>query len=121
MQVRVHHTLDRLAADQKEAATEVARRSPGLVRDAADYGRDLARALSRANAGPHGKHFYKRINSEMVGATEAEFGPDGSPKTEFVGVGFRNGGGNRDLEQAAEPAAESLAEDVRDMLKAVLW
>lgn len=121
MQVRVMHTLGRLAADERSAATEVERRSPGVVKDAADYGRDLARALARANAGPHGKHFYKRINSEMTGATEAEFGPDGTPKTEFVGVGFRTGGGNRDLEQAAEPAAVSLAADVRDMLRKVLW
>lgn len=111
MRVRVHHTIDRLAADQAAAPVTFAAKAPAAVKGAADFGRDLARALAREKSGPHGKAYWKRINSERTGTLTAEFGPDGTPKTEFVGAGFRHGR-NTDLPVAADKAAADLAERV---------
>lgn len=115
MRVRVRHQIDRLAGDYAEIPVKAAVQMRKIVSDNIDYGRDLAKALARAEAGPHGKHYYKRINSEMTGPLEGEFGPDGTPKTEFVGVGFRSGT-NKDLEAAAKALPSSTARDVRKML-----
>lgn len=115
MKVRVRHRIDRLADDYAAIPTKAVVQMRGIVSDNIDYGRDLAKALARANAGPHGKDYYKRINSEMTGLLEGEFGPDGSPKTEFVGVGFRSGT-NHDLDAAADALPASTSRDVRMML-----
>jgi hypothetical protein len=117
--VKVRHRLDRLEADQNRAATEFLPKAHRAVKQSTDFGRDLARALAREKAGPHGKAFHKRINSEMTGPLEGEFGPDGTPKTEFVGVGYRHGR-NTDLEKAADRVGPDLAARVRRILSEVL-
>lgn len=122
MRVRVRHTVDRLADRLDDTNSRLAAGGPRVVAANIDYGRDLAKAVARVKSGPHGKAYYKRINSEMHAglgpfgnAWSGEFGPDGTPKTEFVGAGFRHGG-NTDLEQAATPAATELARDVRRLI-----
>lgn len=115
MRVRVVHSIDRLAQQQAQRPVRLAAEAPRIVKDNADFGRDLARALARERAGRHGSAYWKRINSEMTGSLEAEFGPDGTPKSEFVGVGFRHGR-NTDLPKAADKAAAALAADVRKLL-----
>lgn len=122
MRVKVRHHIDRLAAKQERIPAELARKAPGVVKENADYGRDLAKALARAKAGPHGKHYYKRITSEMgsdlglFGNTwSAEYGPTGVPKSDFIGVGFRHGT-NDDLPRSADAAGPELARDVRKMI-----
>lgn len=115
MRVRVRHTIDKQAARLERVAVETGPALHGIVSENIDYGRDLAKALARVNAGPHGKSFHKRINSEMTGLLAGEFGPDGSPKTEFVGVGFRSGT-NTDLDRAGEKVGQSAAADVRKAL-----
>lgn len=115
MRVRVRHQIDRLADDYAEIPVKAVVQMRNIVSENIDYGRDLAKALARAGAGPHGKHYYKRISSEMTGLLEGEFGPDGTPKTEFVGVGFRSGT-NKDLPAAADALPASVSRDVRMML-----
>lgn len=113
--IRVRHNIDRLARDYERVPVEAAVGLRKIVAENVDYGRDLAKALARASAGPHGKHFHKRIHSEMTGPLQGEFGPDGSPKTEFVGVGFRNGT-NRDLERAGDQTLVAASADVRKLV-----
>lgn len=125
MRVKVRHSIDRLAAKQARIPVELALKAPRIVKQNADYGRDLAKALARAKAGSHGTNYYKRITSEMSGdlglfgnTWSAEYGPTGSPKTEFVGVGFRSGT-NDDLPRSADAAGPELARDVRKMITAL--
>lgn len=120
MRVKVRHRIDNLGDRLESTITRLHVAAPRVVKDNADYGRDLAKALARAKAGPHGSAYYKRINSESTNEAgadwSAEFGPDGSPKTEFVGVGFRSGT-NTDLERAAAAAGPSMARDVGKMIR----
>lgn len=115
MQIRVRHHIDRLADDYEQVAINAPIGMRKIVADNIDYGRDLAKALARANAGPHGAAYYKRIHSEMTGVLTGEFGPDGSPKTEFVGVGFRSGM-NTDLDRAGDQTLIAASADVRKLL-----
>lgn len=115
MRVKVRHRIGRLADDYAEIPVKATLGMRGIVSDNIDYGRDLAKALARANAGPHGKHYYKRISSEMTGLLEGEFGPSGTPKTEFVGVGFRSGR-NTDLPRSADKVLISASADVRKLI-----
>ncbi|KAB2807989.1 hypothetical protein F9L07_25300 [Pimelobacter simplex] len=118
MRVKVRHHLDRLQADQERAAGSFAPMARRAVKQSTDFGRDLARALAREKAGPHGTAYWKRVNAEMTGPLEGEFGPDGTPKTEFVGVGFRHGR-NTDLPKAADRVGPDLAERVRKILREI--
>ena len=115
MKVRVRHQIDRLADDYAEIPAKAAAGLARIARDNVDYGRDLARALAREQAGPHGKNYFKRISSEMTGTFEGEYGPTGDPKTDFVGVGFRSGI-NTDLPQSADKMAPAAAADVRRLI-----
>ncbi|WP_436702404.1 hypothetical protein [Nocardioides sp. BYT-33-1] len=119
MRVRVHHRIDRLARRQENAAVEFAPKARRAVKQSTQFGRDLARALAREGAGEHGEHYWKRINAELTGTLEGEFGPDGTPKTEFVGVGFRHGR-NTDLPKVADKVGPDLAARVRKILSEVL-
>lgn len=109
-----------LASDMADIPVRAIVGMNAAVRENVDYGRDLAKALARAGAGPHGKHFHKRIHSEMTGPLVGEFGPDGTPKSEFVGVGFRNGT-NRDLERAGDQTLIEAASDVRKLVDGLFW
>ena len=115
MRVRVRHRIDRLADDYAAIPAKAIVGMNKIVRDNVDYGRDLAKALAREKAGPHGQAYYKRITSEMTGALEGEYGPEGSPKTEFVGVGFRSGI-NTDLPQSADRVGPAAAADLRRLI-----
>lgn len=115
VRIKVRHRIDRLAEDY---ATIPAKATVGLARiarDNVDYGRDLARALAREGAGPHGQNYWKRISSEMTGLFEGEYGPTGEPKTDFIGVGFRSGI-NTDLPQSADKVIQSASADVRKLI-----
>ncbi len=115
MKIRVRHRIDKLADDYAAIPARALVGMNKIVRDNVDYGRDLAKALAREKAGPHGRAYFKRISSEMTGALEGEYGPTGEPKTEFVGVGFRSGI-NTDLPQSADKVGSSAAADVRRLI-----
>ncbi|MCR1785305.1 hypothetical protein KVF89_22385 [Nocardioides carbamazepini] len=115
MRVKVRHHIDRLAQRQESAAVDFTPKASRAVRQSTQFGRDLARALAREKAGPHGEHYWKRVNAEMTGILEGEFGPDGTPKSNFVGVGFRHGR-NTDLPKAADKVGPDLTARVRKIL-----
>lgn len=115
VKIRVRHRIDRLADDYAEIPAKATVGLARIARDNVDYGRDLARALARESAGPHGQNYWKRISSEMAGTFEGEYGPTGDPKTDFVGVGFRSGI-NTDLPQSADKVAQSTSADVQRLI-----
>lgn len=118
--VRVTHSIGELSSDFRVIVTETRPRMRTVVRDGVKVGTELAKANAKAESGPHGKNFYKRITSQMnrglglFGNTiSGEFGPSGSPKTEFVGAGFRNSV-NTDLLRAADIVGPSFLRSVDD-------
>lgn len=118
MRVRVRHRIDRLADDYANLPPRAAEGMARLVRENADLGRDLARALARESAGAHGKHYHKAITSEGTGMFEAEFGPDEAKPQ--GGMSFERGSRNQpphnDLAQAADAVLPAMAADVRKLI-----
>lgn len=125
MKVRVRHTIDRLAADYAEIPPKAAAGFVHIVRDNADFGRDLARSLARESAGAHGKHYHRAITSEMTSGLglfgntiSAEYGPDiARPQG---GMSFERGSRNQpphnDLAQSADQIVPAMSADVRKLL-----
>lgn len=118
--IRVTHSIGDLAADAAAIPVKFARKAPGVVLRNAREGNKIAQRLSRQKAGPHGKNFYKRMSAERTGPLTAEYGPEGSPKTEFVGVGFRSGE-NLDLPNSADQIGPKFASDVLDAADGLFW
>lgn len=120
MRVRATHSIGDLARDVEEIAIGTRPAMAGVIRDGLKVGTALARTYAKESAGPHGKNYYKRISSSMnrggglFGNTiSGEYGPSGTPKTDFVGVGFRNGH-NTDLPRSADVVGPSLLRSVDD-------
>ncbi len=109
-----------LARDLEAMPAKLARKAPRVVRRAAVEGNRLARGLAKERSGPHGANYFKRLSAEMTGPTKAEFGPEGIPKSEFVGTGFRHGV-NTDLLDAADVIGPKFAKDVGDMVEDLFW
>lgn len=97
MGVRVISTLDDLASAYSDVPDRLRSGARRVARNAAEDQRTEWRRISRSRAGPHGERFYKRITSEATGPAEYEVGPEGIPKSEFVGVGYRSGGNDDGL------------------------
>lgn len=83
-------------------------------------GNRLAQRYARQGAGPHGKDYWKRMTHEQTGPLTWEYGPEGVPKTDFVGVGFRHGT-NTDLPRSADVQGVRMASDVRKMVDGLFW
>lgn len=118
--IRVTHSIGDLSADLARIATETRPRMRGVVRDGLKVGTALARGYAKEQVGPHGKHLYKRINSNMdrglglFGNTiSGEYGFDGIPKSDFVGGGFRHGI-NTDLPRSADIVGPAFLRSVDD-------
>jgi hypothetical protein len=120
MGVRVVHSVGDLERDLRAAAAIGKTELPQVVRKNLREGIARAKVFARASAGPHGEAYYKRISGEMTGPLSAEFGPSGSPKTEFVGVGFRHGH-NLDLPRTADIIGPQMAGDVGDVVDRMFW
>lgn len=120
MSIRVRHTLDDLAADMAQVPVKLAVEAPRVVGRAAREGNAIARGFARSGAGKHGKSYYKRLTSEMTGPLSAEYGPEGIPKSDFVGIGFRSGV-NLDLPRSADIEGPKFADAAGDMLEGLFW
>lgn len=120
MQIHVTSTIGDLADDLRAAVFIGKKDFPKVVRTNLREGIAQAKVFARESAGPHGKDYYKRISGEMHGLLSAEFGPAGTPKTEFVGVGFRHGH-NLDLPRTADIIGPQMAGDASDVLDSMFW
>lgn len=120
MRVSVTHTIADLERDLKRMPARARAGAAKVVRKNAVEGNRLARKIARSKAGPHGKDYYKRITAEMKSPTSWEYGPEGIPKSDFVGVGFRHGV-NNDLPQSADVIGPKFAKDALDMLDGLFW
>ena len=118
--LRVIHHIGDLADDLAKIPPTARRDMADTVRKNGDAGLRYAKGLARSLAGPHGKAYYKRLSMEMTGPLTAEYGPEGSPKTDFVGVGFRHGV-NRDLPKSADIVAPKFARDVERLADRWFW
>lgn len=121
MRIRVTGGVGDLARTQARNSSQAPKKFSTAVRRTERYTTGLVRSIARAKSGPHGAAYYKRITGEMLGPLTAEIGPEGIPKSDFVGAGYRNGGGNADLDQARGPAGDKLAEEARRVLGQLPW
>lgn len=120
MRIIVVHGLDDLASDMRRIPVKAQRGMAKVVRTNAKEGNMLARRMARAKAGKHGKNYFKRLTAEMVTPLSWEYGPEGDPKSDFVGVGFRHGV-NLDLPNSADVIGPKFADDVGDMADGLFW
>jgi hypothetical protein len=116
----VENTIGDLADDLASIARNAQPRLSGVVRRNVNVGLREAKRLARRKAGPHGENYYKRLSGEMTGLLEGEYGPEGDPKTDFVGVGFRHGL-NTDLPNSADVVGPKFLKDVGDELDRWFW
>ncbi|WP_181312467.1 hypothetical protein [Nocardioides campestrisoli] len=121
MQIRVIHGIDDLASDLAAMPARLAAGITKTTRANVAAGARAARKFAQASSGPHGANYYKRITGEMTGAASGEWGPEGVPKTEFVGAGYRNGPGNRDLPNSADLIGPKYSNDLGDVLEELFW
>lgn len=120
MSIRVTHNIDDLANDCAGIPGKLLTEAPRVVSRSAREGNALARGYARSSAGPHGKNYFKRMTAELIGPLSAEYGPEGIPKTDFVGVGFRSGV-NLDLPRSADVIGPKFADAAGDMLGGLFW
>jgi hypothetical protein len=118
--VVTRNTLPDLANDMTGIATTAKPKLAVVVRRNAIEGNALARKISDSKAGIHGLTFSERIKPEMITPLSWEYGPTGSPKSEFVGVGFRHGV-NTDLPQSADVIGPKFARDVGETAQGFFW
>lgn len=128
MRIKVTHTVDDLVRDLVRIPAMASRDVRAAVRHGAMTGNLLAKEHAKANAGPHGKDFHKRLkwdaprHSLFGGAGwSAEYGPTGVPKSDFVGAGYQHGDGNTDLEVSQGPAIGLVAQDIRRAMDDWFW
>lgn len=127
MRIKVSHDIGDLADDLASIAKRVRPEMRGVVRDGVKVGTQLARGFAREKSGPHGKRYYKRITGQMYGGgglfgntISGEFGPEGVPRSEFVGAGFRHGV-NTDLPRAADIVGPAFIRSVDDHVRQWFW
>jgi hypothetical protein len=117
--IRVQHTIGDLAADLSRIGRSAKPKFAKVVRRNTEQGYRLAQNFAIGSAGPHGKHYYKRITSEMLSPLEGEYGPHagGTP----VGAGYRHGPPNTDLPRSADIQGPKFAKDIGDTLDGLFW
>ena len=120
MRIRVIDDIQGLAVDLTAITIEAPADMAETVHSNINSGLRYARSIARSKAGPHGKNYYKRLSAEMTGPLQGEYGPEGDPKTEFVGVGFRHGR-NNDLPQSADVIGPRFARDVAGLADRWFW
>lgn len=121
MRITVRHTIDDLANDLVDIAARAEVGMMGVVRDAAINGNRVAQGIAKGLAGAHGSAYYKRLTAEARGPLKWEYGPEGIPKSDFVGVGFRNGPGNQDLPKSADIAGADLLDKTDRLVQRLFW
>ncbi len=119
--ITVTHSIGDLADDLRRNVGIATSEPPKMAQRAVRRGEELAKGFAIAGAGPHGKLYYRRISSEMLTPLSGEYGPEGTPKSDFVGVGYRNGGPNMDLPNSADIVVLEMAEDAQRLFDRLFW
>lgn len=117
--VITRNDLPALKARLTTAATTAKPKFSQVIHRNAVEGNTIAQQLARMKAGPHGSAYWKRLSAEMIGPLSAEYGPEGTPKTNFVGAGFRHGV-NTDLPQSADFIGPQLAREIGETAEELL-
>lgn len=121
MRIRVvRNDLDDLASDMREIGTNAKPKLSAVVRRNTREGNEIAKTIAQGKVGIHGLNYPKRFSSEMTGPLTGEYGPTGTPKTEFVGAGWRHGV-NTDLPQSADVIGPKFGDDVLDEADGWFW
>lgn len=119
--IRVSHNgVEGLARDMEALPVKAATAFATTVKTDVFEGNQIARGFAKAGAGPHGRDYWKRVTAEMTGPYSGEYGPEGFPKSNFVGVGFRHGT-NMDLPNSADIIGPKLAKDLRKDVDGLFW
>ena len=118
--VRVTHGIDELVRDCRLIPRTMRVRGKAVVRKNVELGTIQAQRIAKAAAGDHGKNYWKRISGEMTGALEGEYGPEGPPKSDYVGVDG-SAGAMRDLVKSAQRQGPQFARDVSRMVDGLFW
>lgn len=108
MGARFRHSVGDLEADFLASSRGFKAPASRAVQQTARTGYGTARRLSKSLSGDHGKRFYKRITLERITPLEYEYGPEGVPKSEFVGVGYRSGSGGMEMAQSSDGLLNEL-------------
>lgn len=119
--ITVSHSIGDLADDLARNVALAQSEPPMMALRAVERGKTLARQFARAGAGRHGRDYYKRITAEMLTPLSGEYGPEGIPKSDFVGVGYRHGGPNMDLPNSADIVVVEMAEEAQRLYDRMFW
>lgn len=114
MKVRVVHSIGDLASDMAEIPVKFKTRAPQVVEWNVQRGLKIAQRLARERSGPHGKSYWKRLDSEMLSPLSGEYGPHGGGTP--VGGGYRTDGPNLDLPNSADLIGGDFADDMGDLV-----
>lgn len=122
MRIKVHGIpeIADLARDCAVIAAAVPLRGNAVVLRNAEYGNTIAQGIAKAAAGPHGANYYKRLSAELTGPLTAEYGPEGPPKSDYVGVSG-TAGAMRDLTKSAKRVAPRFQRDAGRLLDGLFW
>jgi hypothetical protein len=122
MRIQVHgiEGIADLADDLRFIPRVMRHRAGAVVARNIEYGNRVAQREARAAAGPHGKDYFKRLSAEMTGSLSGEYGPEGPPKSDYVGVDG-TAGATRDLDASAAKTAPRFARDIGRMVDGLFW
>ena len=122
MRIQVHGIAEiaDLANDCVVISKAVPLRGKAVVARNIEYGNQVAQQIAQGAAGPHGSNYHKRLSAEMTGALVGEYGPEGPPKSDYVGVSG-TAGAMRDLNKSAARVAPRFARDAGRLLDGLFW
>ena len=117
--IHCDQTLSNTIGDLVAMPAKVVTEGSAIVARNVKAGNSLARKFAQELSGPHGKNYFKRISSEMLGALEGEWGPHagGVP----VGGGWRHGSPNTELERSQDIIGPRFLKDVDSMVDGLFW
>jgi hypothetical protein len=130
-QVRVSHSIGRLAADVADIPARARIDMRDTTREGVRTGNSVAVGNAKRSAGKHGKHYHKALSWEMrptfsgFGTTiiSGEYGPDiAKPQG---GMSFETGSRNQkphlDLARSADIIGPAFAGEVRQLPDRWFW
>jgi hypothetical protein len=122
MRIRVSgiEGISDLASDLAAAPASWRSQGSRAVRASIDEGAEDAERIAQSMAGPHGANYYKRIDAEMLGLLEGEYGPSPVIGERFTGVSG-SAGAMRDLDKSAPRAARRLQRRAALIADKGLW